>query len=395
MKRKLILCLLLIFSFFVESISCAAKTEDPFWRKSEPDWSWGEREWETAWGTVRELTSDNIGRLPTDTMTFTIPEGQEVLTGTEFSDEPEKDKIAEVKLPASLRVIKDEAFGDLQYMKKITIPSGVTEIGKNIFFGCENLRTIENLSSQTIQLHDDKSTNYLRFYIGPCGLEYYVDGKKVSEIPPGKTAIGKEKFFPLIYNLNGGEMVGKRVKTYCYGESETKLPKVKRKGYIFLGWSFKIDIPFSEYAVNDYKTWFSLYDQKGLLSGEKFLTARWKKVRVKKTGNKKIQIRLYNRDYNDKWKIACLYSTHKNMKGAKFASLSEGFENTKKKGKILGTKTKNYVTNYYPKKKLLTADLKKLKKGKTYYLQFRRINEFVGGYFYMNAKVLKTVKVSM
>ena len=62
---------------------------------------------------------------------------------------------------------------------------------------------------------------------------------------------------------------------------------------------------------------------------------------------------------------------------------------------ISGTKTKNCITRYDPKKRLLTAELKNLKKGKTYYLQFRRIHELASLYYYINKKVLKTVKVKL
>lgn len=70
--------------------------------------------------------------------------------------------------------------------------------------------------------------------------------------------------------------------------------------------------------------------------------------------------------------------------------------------KICKTKTEEYNVTYYPNKKLLTVDLKKLKKGKTYYLQFRRIDrswkgegDYQGGDAYLYKKVLKTFKVKL
>lgn len=390
MYRRAFIGLLLVFSFFFNGIACGAKTEDPIWRYIKPDWPWGENEWDTAWGAVRELASDDTGRFSQKEMTFTIPEGQEVLNGagTDFPFDEARNKITAVKLPESLRIIEGLAFTHLRFLKRITIPAGVTEVGDDIFENCENLREIENLSSQTISLRRGDMAIDERYYRGPSGLDYYVDGEKVTEVSPGKTAIGKGKIFSLKYNLNGGKITGEKVKTYRYGERETSLPKAKRKGFIFLGWSFyKHD--------TDFRTWFRFYDEIGLISGDKTLTARWKKVRVKKTGKKKIQIQLYNRNYEDEWKIACLYSTKKSMKDAKLVGLGEDFDNAIKKGTIQGTKTKNCVTNYYPKKKLLTADLKKLKKGKTYYLQFRRINDIANGCYFMNKKVLKTVKVKL
>lgn len=321
-KYKVILSFLLLFSLFSGSIHCAAKTEDPVWRNCQPDWLWGEREWDTVWGKVRELASDNIGKLPTAPEVFTIPEGQGILGINDFPDEQETNIITEVKLPESLLEIEDSAFSRLRYLQKITIPAGVMHIGKNIFKDCRNLRKIENLSSQVIALDEDNTFLDEVFYPGPSGLEYYVDGKKAGEIPPGKTAIGMEKTFPIDYDINGGRMVGKKVTNYHYGDQETELPKAERKGYIFLGWSYYQWQTF-------YNTWFCFYNEKGLMSGEITLKARWKKIRTKKIGKKKLQIRLYNRDYSDNWKIACLYSTNKNMRGAKLIYLGEDFKKIK------------------------------------------------------------------
>lgn len=406
-KLKLILCLLLAFSFVTVqeagNISCAAVYDDEYHEEDDeqdaeeediwhsafpPYWPWGKRIWKTAWGPVRELASDNFGKLPEEKTVFTVPEGTEVLRATDL---PHTNNIVEIKLPESLRKIEDGALCCIWYLQKITIPSGVTEVPDTLFDECENLRTIENLSSLTLRLSD---RDEIIDYRGLPGLEYYVDGEKVTEVPPGKTAIGVGRTFSLTYNLNGGKMVGKKVKTYQYGDVKTKLPKAKRRGYIFLGWGFPGD-------KVTYRTWHSLYNENGYITGPMTLNARWKKIKVKKSGKKKIQIQVYKRFYWEKWEVACLYSTKKNMKGAKVLYLGEEFD-TKKKGKIRGKQTKEYASNYYPKKKLYTCDLKKLKKGKTYYLQFRRIHHFntnkeevPSTYFYLYKKALKTVKVKL
>lgn len=283
MRKVIIVCLMLIFSFLAEYIGCEAKTDDFVWRYFQPDWQWGEREWETPWEIVRELATDDIGKMPFN------------------------------------------------------------------------------------------------------AKDYGADDEKVM----GKT-------YHLSYKLNGGEMVGETVKTYRAYEREIKLPKAKRKGYIFTGWSFGKD------HETNYRTWFSLYNENGAIKGDKTLTANWKKIRVKRAGKKTIRISLFNREVYDYREIACLYSTRANMKGAKIVCLNEKFSEKKKKGVIGGRGTIDYSSNYYPKKHLLTMDLKKLKKGKTYYLEFRRINKLQAHcynlptiYYYMNQKVLKTVKVKL
>lgn len=407
-KLKIILGLLLVLAFFTGSISYAAEytketnvkdeqTEEDLWLDVYPNWSWGERMWETVWGSVRELASDNIGKFPKKKTVLTIPEGIEVLKAQDMLERLERlsdSVVVEIKLPESLRKIEPGVLENLWYLQRITIPSGVTEIPENIFYRCEHLRTIVNLSSQTLRL-TDRNENIE--YRGLPGLEYYVDGEKTTEIPPGKTAVGVGRTFSLSYDLHGGKMVGKKVKTYRYGEPETKLPTAKKKGAIFLGWSFSHDMTSSS------ATYHRLYNENGYITGDKTLVARWLKIKIKKAGMKGIQIRIYNRDYVDNWPVGCLYSTKKNMKGAKLACLWH--ENYKqpvpKKKKICVIKTKKYVVNYYPKKKMLTLDLKKLKKGKTYYLQFRRMLRlaFPSGtdetYSCLCKKKLKTVKVKL
>lgn len=216
MKRKtIVIILLLMISVFADGISCAAKTEDPVWRYYQPDWPWGEREWDTAWGAVRELASDDTGRIPEAELTFTIPEGQEIVELTDFPFEMERNKITEVKLPESLRTIDNYAFRSLRFLKRITIPANVTEVGENIFENCENLREIENLSSQPLPLQGDVYAIEERYYRGPSGLEYYVDGEKVTEVSPGKTAIAREKSTNLSVWCEGDKAsVGKEKRIY-------------------------------------------------------------------------------------------------------------------------------------------------------------------------------------
>lgn len=376
MKRKWIIGFLLVFCFLTSSVSYAAQKDNAFWCYYQPYWSWGEREWDTPWESVRELASDDICRPLAEETNYTVPEGKEAI---DIEDLPKQDadKIIEVKLPKSLRFIEVNTFANLRYLRKITIPPGVIGTSEDVFIGCDSLREITNLSLLTFHLPSGNAH----------GFEYYVDGQKVTEVPPGKTAYGKGKTYTLSYKPNGGKIVGEKVKTYQVFDEETKLPEAKRKGYIFMGWSFGSDNRV------DYKSWFSLYNEDGSIRGNKTLTAVWKKIRVKRQGQKGIQISVYNRESYDNRGVACLYSAKKNMKDAKIICLNEKFSDKKTKGVIQGRKTKNYTSKYYPKKKMLTANLKNLKKGKTYYLQFRCINELVSGYFYMNVKVLKTVKV--
>ena len=63
---------------------------------------------------------------------------------------------------------------------------------------------------------------------------------------------------------------------------------------------------------------------------------------------------------------------------------------------VFTEKTKDYTNKIYKNKKSLTCDLKKLKKGKTYYLQFHRIERMgPNGYYCICKKVLKNIKIKL
>ncbi|WP_026836186.1 leucine-rich repeat protein [Eubacterium xylanophilum] len=136
-----------------------------------------------------------------------------------------------LKLPSSLRTIGNSALEGMDNLREITIPSGVNKIGNNVLLRCVNLQKIVNNSSASIEVPRSGIRDIV-------GYEFYVDGKHVSTVEPGKTALGKAREFKLNLVLNKGKIVGKTPKTYTYGENKI-LPKAKRKGYKFMGWSLK------------------------------------------------------------------------------------------------------------------------------------------------------------
>ncbi|MDY3909128.1 MAG: InlB B-repeat-containing protein [Eubacterium sp.] len=379
--RNIVICSLLL-SLLAGSTHCAAAEEaEKTWSEIRPFWSWSPMIWSGGWGKARELASDNVARLA-DEKVFTVPEGTITLSPDGIPNMGcDVRRVTEIKLPQSLRVIKTGSIQGFA-LQKITIPCGVTEIAPHPLIPCDNLRTICNLSTQPVDVPDmdeDSGILYGHFF----GFDYYVDGEKVTEVPPGKTAVAKGRTFSLTYKLNKGTLTGKKVTSYQVGEN-TKLPGAKRKGYTFLGWSYN----------NRPETWFTLYDENSTSTGDKKLVARWKKIGVEKTGKKKIRIKIYNRGYQDNWPVACLYSTKKNMEGAKLIHL--GVDHSKETKNVVKENEKNYNIKINKKSGLLTCDMKNLKKGKTYYMQFRRINEFYQDkHYYVNKRVLKKVKVKL
>ena len=398
MKRKMarkiqISCLLLLFSMLIGNISYAAEPEyDDSQVWDGKNYEWGEKIWSEKWGKARERASDNTGRVP-EGKTVTVPEGVTKLTW-DYLIPYYKEPITGLTLPESLQEIEETALSRMYYLRELTIPAGVTKIGKYNIFSCPNLRIIRNLSSQSVFIDTNDEENTIP-YGGPIGLEYYVDGEKLplsefleGEILPGKTAVAKYKDFTLKYNLKGGKLVGKKVNSYHIGE-DTKLPKAKKKGYTFLGWSL---------SKKSTTTWFTLYNENGQITGHKTLVARFKKIQAKKTGKKKIRITVNNREVNDDTSsVVCFYSTNKNMKNKKMVNLGVNHTPQPDDKRIVFTeKTKDYTNKIYKNKKSITCDLKNLKKGKTYYLQFRRIERMgPNGYYCICKKVLKNIKIKL
>lgn len=365
------------------------------WALGMPRASWGKKIWKGSrsnpkykadYVSTRELASDNTWKKSEMEKSYEVPTGPETMTYRDlFYMDGFDDNTTELVLPDSLRTIPDRAFQFWLYLRSVTIPSGVTEIGKDPFDTCINLRVVNNQSCQPVALPTSARLSGLEQGSEEFGYDYYVDGERVTEVPAGKTAVAKGRVFSLKYDLNGGKMTGERVRYYRVGEN-TKLPGAKRKGYTFLGWAIE----------KDPTTWFTLYDEDSNITGDKKLIARWKKITAKRTGKKKMRIVVTNRAYEDICPIACLYATKKSMKDSKIIYLSRPHTNpaiTEKKSKIKEVE-KNYTNIISKKKKTVTCDLKNLKKGTTYYLQFKRIGETYGGY-YVGKKVLKTIKVKL
>lgn len=104
------------------------------------------------------------------------------------------------------------------------------------------------------------------------------------------------------------------------------------------------------------------------------------KIRVKKKG-KQIQIKVYNRKFAERWGVACLIATKKNMSNAVVYDLGTQYDTmliTGHNPTLYKESNSKYSITYNKETELLTCNIKKCKKGKTYYLQFRRLEQFEG-----------------
>ena len=144
-------------------------------------------------------------------------------------------KIQQITLPKKLKKIGTYAFYKCKRLEQITIPKTVTMLDSQAFVDCLSLTTIVNRSNKSLRLDDCKGKK-----------KWKVNGKKAKILPGKKTAKTKKITFKITYDLRGGETMGELPSSYCYGE-KVDLPDVVKPGYQFLGWKIFSFGVFSQY----------------------------------------------------------------------------------------------------------------------------------------------------
>ncbi len=237
-------------------------------------------------------------------------------------------------VPDTVKKIDQGAFYCCEKLKTITIGKSVKKVSKDFISGCYSLKRIVNHSKATISLEDMNKKRY-----------WYVAGKKVTKLKPGKTATAKYRSYRIKYQLNGGKVKGKSPKKYTY-RARTKLPKVvKKKGYTFFGWNL---VEKNDWELCKYEVPAKLY---GTLKAEAVLkkykvTSDHGRIKVtvkdsqhKKKGYKKSTDRYYYR-----------YSETKDMTNAKYvlstAPYGKGLSGKLKKGKTYYVEASRYLELY-------------------------------------------------
>ena len=237
-------------------------------------------------------------------------------------------------VPDTIKKIDQGAFYCCEKLKTITIGKSVKKVSKDFISGCYSLKRIVNHSKATISLEDMNKKRY-----------WYVAGKKVTKLKPGKTATAKYRSYRIKYQLNGGKVKGKSPKKYTY-RARTKLPKVvKKKGYTFFGWNL---VAKNDWELCKYEVPAKLY---GTLKAEAVLkkykvTSDHGRIKVtvkdsqhKKKGYKKSTDRYYYR-----------YSETKDMTNAKYvlstAPYGKGLSGKLKKGKTYYVEASRYLELY-------------------------------------------------
>lgn len=236
------------------------------------------------------------------------------------------------KIPDTVKSVGAYTFDNCSQLKVITIGKSVQKISKKFVSNCFALKKIVNNSKISIPLNTLKGKR-----------NWYVGGKKVTKLKPGKTAKSAYQKYKIKYELDGGKVIGKKPKTYTYHQ-KTKLPaKAEKKGYAFLGWFIS--------AKNDWESFPEYVTEK--LYGTLTAKAIFKKYEVTSSDGR-IKVTVKDETYGKKgYKKDCdayffRYSENKDMSNSTVVVFTAPY------GKGLS---------------------EKLKKGKTYYVQITRYFE--------------------
>lgn len=257
------------------------------------------------------------------------------------------EKLKEINLQY-VEIIEERAFEGCDSLTKVTFGENLKKISKGAFRECLSLKEIEfKGGSPKVAKTTFKNDRFLKKMINHSNVSislgkldkdllWYQDGKKVTSVAAGKTVTCKGRLFRVSYKDLKGKFEGKLPKKYRYAEDSYLPTKAKRKGYFFYGWSTE------NYWLCD------LCNIRGNLT----LTPIWIKYDITKISDTK---RKFSYEIDKKYDyfscrtVQIRYSANRNMKKAKTLWCYNSW-----KGSFI---------------------LKKFKKGKKYYIQFRTRDE--------------------
>ena len=297
--------------------------------------------------------------------TIRLSDGMTVLPAKLFRDCV---SLEAVDIPASVREIEEKAFASCSSLKKLVIPENVTRI-QPCHRDCPRLKTIENRAQVAYPLSASKLV-----------MDWYHDGEKVTEAASGATVTSKGKRFKISYDRKNIKKYsirfkGKLPRSYVYGE-EPRLPEQvtsTKKNVCFDGWWYRADKKKFQKGVT--RNWYNAQVSQFSpgLKGDVTVHPMADGIEVKKKDKKKgvlvLDFRALLKDYLP---ADCIdlgrtgyfdcrimlfqvrYADNKKMKNAK--SLSPVMDDV-----------------------IIRIKMKKLEKGKTYYIQYKRVPAQYGG----------------
>ena len=158
--------------------------------------------------------------------------------------------LTNIELPETVEQIQDGAFSECSRLKRIVLPKNLKEI---------DIYALEHCPALEIIINNSKIPCYMPWY--KKYVTWRVDGKKTKTIPAGKTGTSTRKKLSIQYDLRGGQETKKLPRTYRFGDSVTLPETVKRKGYVFMGWSDKMyadveKVESGQKKAKFYATWY-------------------------------------------------------------------------------------------------------------------------------------------
>ncbi len=145
--------------------------------------------------------------------------------------------IKKLDIPKGVKKIGTYAFFCVQSIKKLTLPESLESCSNKLFTGCKNLVQVKNNSSISVTNAPGNDSDNMPGRWTCNGKIINVDKyKEKIVIPPKSTARLKTEHFKITYNLLGGKKTGKLPTSYTQKKSINIPPHVKRNGYIFAGW---------------------------------------------------------------------------------------------------------------------------------------------------------------
>lgn len=196
----------------------------------------------------------------------------------------ECDHLEEIILPKKLRTVERRAFYGCKRLKKIVFPDSVEEMEKNCVMKCralekvvlpKNLKKLEKNFTKCFGLRTIVNRSSMKIPLDTVSGKriWKVGGKKAKILTQGKTAKSRGTKYRITYDLRGGKTTDRMPGYHYYGD-ELKLPRMKKKGYTFLGWRclscFTYGDEFVRYYGKDVKLvpYFVKFEVKNLEGGK-------------------------------------------------------------------------------------------------------------------------------
>lgn len=281
--------------------------------------------------------------------------------------------LEEVTVPESVYRMSDHVFYDCTTLETVNISSQTVDFGEEIFTGVENVKIVAPEGSQAQDWAKAEGINFEvaktvtdtpepTKEVKPTDVAKPTATKKPTSTPkPTVTTKPVAKTYDVEFELNGGEFEEEVADSYSSG-AKMVLPEPVREGYSFDGW----------YTKSTFKGSPVTTIKKGS-TGDKVFYAKWSKVTVKKVSISSVK--------NSKSKSMTVKI--KKVTGAAGYQVAYATKIT-----MSGKKVANFTGT--------TKTIKKLTKGKRYYVKVRAYKyDSAGNKIYGKYQIVpKSVKIT-